>query len=389
MKELFLLLLLILNIQLYKFQNYCDIYNNCDNCLYCGFNNDNKCTCSLNNGYCFDEYSNQLIYYRDFLLNYDGCYSNEGELLNICGESFFYINNGENHIINLKSTSISNFVCNYRIMKAVYNPNTNLKIRISRNGNLSPEFNLFLIVYDNNYNIKTETSSNVLITDSYLEIDEYNCQNISMYLEFKNSQYIEELSLTFFHGYSELIDSTDSMEVTERTPTSQNPPLNNSKTGLLIGIIIGGIAIVIEIIIIIILIYKKINKKKKEIIGIPDINYSLKDLKEMVEKKEKADKLLKELKKNVYNKKIIRDSKCALCNENFIDTSIVITIECKHTFHEKCFNNFIKRDFNCRRCPICNYLILGSDNKIVTENIPEQIKEINQGDSKIAMKVEN
>ena len=185
---------------------------------------------------------------------------------------------------------------------------------------------------------------------------------------------------------SKTIKDDDKTGNSEAIPKIQNTSSNNSKTGLLIGVVIGGIAVIISIIITI-LIYKKINKKKKEyqIFEIPD---NSKTLNGMIENKEKANNILKELQLKVYDKKLIKDSKCVLCQKYFIDTSFVVTIKCKHTFHEKCFNNFIKSDFNCRRCPICNYLILGSENQIEKISIPEQINKTNQESSKKDMKNE-
>ena len=310
MKYFFVFLLIIIT-KFPKFQSYCDSLHFCNNCSYSGFNNYN-CTCDLYiYRYCLIGNPNQLIY---------GCYKNEGEQLQGCGEPFLYIKNGDNYSFNFNTTNKFNYICYYKVIKQEYNPTTNLTIRIQRNENYIPPFNLFLLIYDNNYTIKNDALSDVLIKNSYLE---ENCQNLSIYLDFENRQNNEKLSLIFSNG--------NSIEI----GNSIKKYLTSSQTGLSIGLIIGGIALILVIItIIIIIIFLTKNKTEED------------EVRRMKEKKAKVDKYFKELKIKIYDKNIYKDCpKCILCNNNFNDNNLITTTTCAHTFHEKCFRNFIMTNF--------------------------------------------
>lgn len=389
MKYLFLLFLLIIIIKFSKLQNYCDRYNICNNCSYCGINNGDKCTCNFYNGYCFNGNSNQLVYDREFITNFDGCYRNEGDMLEICGESFIYIKSGEIYTLKLNPTNIYNFFCYYRVMKQEFNPISNLKIRIEKNGNLSPEFNFFFLIYDKNYNLKKETASNVLITDSYFEINEDNCQNISIYLEFNNPQNIEQLSLTF--SYENSTEFIDIIEDTETLYLNQNPSKSsNSKMGLLIGVAIGGVAFIVGIIITVILFKKISNIKSKGNISYNDDNSDIKIMRENIKK---AEKLFGELEIKAFNEEIIKDCpKCNICKEDFKQNYIVITTKCEHTFHQKCFQNLVFKDILRPICPTCKSFIFDTDNEIdkkTLSNIPEQVIQTNHVNSNSNINVVN
>lgn len=358
MKYLFLILLLIIIFKTSKFQNYCDLYNYCNNCFYCGFNN-NKCNCNFYNGYCFDGNSNQLIYYRDFLRNYDGCYSNEGDQLDICGESFISIKSGESSSRNIYSTNNYNFFCYYSISKYNSDLANKLRVRIQRKENLYSAFNVFFIIYDNNFKIKNETLSNIYVTDNYMEIIEDNCQIISMYLEFDNPLDILELSLSFFSENSEEIETTVPETITQIKILSSS---SSSSLGIFIGIAIGGIFFITIIVIIVI----KIKKNKKS---------EGKKLELMLENKFKVDNLLKKYKKNLYDKNLIKNcTKCIICDKDFIEYSdIVITTNCVHTFHETCFKNGIYSNIINPKCPKCYTSILDSksENNVVKQIMPD------------------
>ena len=79
---------------------------------------------------------------------------------------------------------------------------------------------------------------------------------------------------------------------------------------------------------------------------------------------------MKELNVKLYDKNIIKDClKCTICDKDFIDNlSLVITSKCGHTFHEKCFKNYIYKDIICPKCPICNSLLLKPEIEIIPTN---------------------
>ena len=55
--------------------------------------------------------------------------------------------------------------------------------------------------------------------------------------------------------------------------------------------------------------------------------------------------------------KVTYNCDCSICLEDFTEEDIVITMTCKHTFHESCLTDwFIKRGSNKIECPVCNKL---------------------------------
>ena len=383
MEPLFLLLLLIIIIVFSTCQNYCNVSNYCSNCSYCGINN-YRCNCNFYNGYCLSENSNQLLYSREFITNYDGCYINEGDLLQICGETYIYIKNGESKYLNLNSTNKFNFFCYYKVINQD-SPIFNLILKIQRNGNLSPNFNLFLIIYDDNNIVKKDEVSNVLVADNYLEINEDNCRQMSIYLEFENSQNIEGLSLTFSN-----IRNSNEFIATETTQVIGSPSTSKNM-GLIIGIIIGGVAFITVIIITIILIKKK---SENEI----SMNWNHYNKEKDEKRKEKAKNFLDKLKLNIYDKELNKDCpKCILCQRDFIPNNLIIITECSHIFHENCFHNYILTYLSLN-CPNCKKdLISNSDNDLnkrnlpmsntLNEYIPEKTNQTNQNNSMSGMNV--
>ena len=380
MKSLFFLLLLITIIVFSICQNYCNLFDYCNNCSYCGITS-YRCNCSFYNGYCLSENSNQLLYSRDFITNYDGCYRNEGDLLQICGETYIYIKNGESKSLNFNSTNKFNFFCYYKVINQ---DSLNLTLKIQKKGNLSPDFNLFLLIYDDFKGVKNEVS-NVLVADNYFEINEDNCRELSIYLEFENPQNIEGLSLTF----SNIRDSQEFID-TETTQVIASPS-SSKNMGLIIGIIIGGVAFITVIIITIILLKKK---SENEITIINWNNNAEKDVK----RKEKAKNFLDKLKINIYDKESNKDCpKCILCQRDFIPNNLIIITECSHIFHEKCFHNYILTYLSLN-CPNCKKdLISNSENDMnkrnlpmlntLNEYIPEQTIQTNQNNSMSGMNI--
>lgn len=53
----------------------------------------------------------------------------------------------------------------------------------------------------------------------------------------------------------------------------------------------------------------------------------------------------------------VYNNDCSICLEDFKGGDNVITLQCKHIFHENCLTNwFIKQNSNKIECPICNKL---------------------------------
>ena len=390
MKVIFLILNILLFIKILTDENqkYCNLEINCKSCIYCGSINNDYCSCNFYNIYCLDESSNTSKFSKNFLTNFDGCITNNGYMENICGQSNINLENGETKTINFKSTNTVNFLCYYNF-KNIDSNNKQMGIAIRKKGNQTPDFNLYYIIYNNNnMNNTVVTSTNSILNDrDYYEFILYNADKISLYLDIKNPKYLDEISLSFFfedRKKDNIPTTTPSTNVFRKSSSSSN-------TGLIIGIIIGGIALIGGIITATILFNKNKNKIKRK----PSVNNSVVNIdnsninnyteyNNIVNKnKEKMDNLFKtELLPKKYNKYNSNNdySNCTICMEDFIDNqSNVITSKCGHTFHQKCFKNWVYKNIICPKCPNCNYLILGPESNISIGNIsmPSTINNYN------------
>ena len=381
---LFLIIIYILsNISYEQSQNYCDLNHTCSNCTYCGDNNEDYCSCNFYNSYCLNPDSLKYDFSFNFLEKYDGCKTNNGNMQNICGTSDLTLKSGENKKINFPETTSFNFVCYYNFQKSEKNNNNKMGIKLEKNGDEICKFDLYYILYKNDIATKKGKYSESSLTSNYLEVIHSNCDKISIYLDIEEPKYLEKLSLTF----TNIGDSVSTTTPTTRTTPfiGSNDSSGSSNTGLIIGLIIGGIALIIGIIVTVILIKNRNRKLDKndfqtnnqfsnnsvnndltknnyaEFTNIININ------------KETIDNLFQtELSPKTFNKNnVINDCyNCTICMEDFIDnSSIVITTKCGHTFHQKCFKNWAYKNILCPRCPNCNYLILGPESEINLQNI--------------------
>ena len=180
---------------------------------------------------------------------------------------------------------------------------------------------------------------------------------------------LEADQTTTISGEIKTVEGENSTESDKISPiAATNSPSTSSNKGLIMGILIVGIAVLIGIIISVILCQQKCtnnNEKSKEENNIMKTQSEL-DL--MKYNKEKADNLIKQLNSNVkeFNKKYIKNcSKWIICSEAFIDkSSIVITTNCGHTFHKTCIINSIYTNYNCPKCPTCKKNFLRQESNI-------------------------
>ena len=377
-KYLFLTIYLIIKLSSQQENNYCDLEHSCSNCTYFGENDNNYCSCNFYNGYCYNEESSSYYDFNsNFLINYDGCLSNSGNMQNICGESNIIVGKNQTKTINFKSTSSINFLCYYNIQFPENNSNQTT-IEIIPEGENHSEFNLYYIVYRNN-NKRVTKLSDTIIKNNYLEITEQNFQKISFYIDIKNPQNLEEFSVIITNK-----DKIQNQETTFPTTTNEinrtSKSSGSSKTGLIVGLILGGIALIIGIIVTVILVRNRMAKKndsiintnQSSIIDTKQNNYS--EYFNIVNtNRTKMENLFKtELLPKTYIKNNINNDcyNCTICMEDFVENSSkVITTKCGHTFHQKCFQEWTYRNIICPKCPNCNYLILGPESEINLESI--------------------
>ena len=388
-----MLITIFMIIKFSRAQNFCDLDTYCKNCLNC-----TNCYCNFYNGYCSYK-KNEFNISREFLIDNIYCYVNFEEIGNICGESFINISDIKDYtkVINFNSTNIKNFTCYYYF----YNEdlNNNFRIRIQKNGIYSPKFNTFFIIYDNYYDLKNETFSNVTVTDTYFEIEETNFSIIAFYLDFESSENIEQLSLIFNNYYNiptietfypEILNTSllvnlsltypiltndtqpvflipTSMEVNVTDVLDPNQKANiisdKSSKGLLIGIIIGGISLVIVIIITVVLLKKRYVNKDRESSNISYITQGP-TVSDMENTKKEIDILINQFQSGMFVKNKIKDyNNCTLCQDQFTENQIIIQTKCGHIFHRHCFRNYMYKDFRySKKCPKCHNIFLSLEN---------------------------
>ena len=379
MKIIFFPLIIYLIINKSYEQNYCDIDQYCNSCTFCGETSNNYCYCKFNNGFCIREDST-LYFYRNFFIQYDKCESKNDIFQNICGESDVKLDSGKDKTISYTTSETKNLICYYNFRKSENNDNK-MGIKIIIQQSKSPSFDFYYTKYNNDIVTKNGTISSKSITNNFFEIRESNCQRIAIYIVFKDSQNLEYLTLILSNiGKSNENDNPSSENPGSRVVSSSG----GNNVGIIVGCLVGGVALITGIVIIYICITK--NKKKPISIinstsnmSITNINKS--DYSEYINianmNKEKMNNLFQtELIPQKYNKSAsINDCyNCTICMEDFVDNSSnVIITKCGHTFHDKCFKNWTFKNILCPKCPNCNYLILGPESQI---NIPDPVPSI-------------
>jgi hypothetical protein len=373
-----LILLLIFDYSFGQTSNYCNLSNYCTNCTICGSDNGDYCSCNFYNSYCINEGSSSSSFLNDFITKYDGCLTNNGNMESVCGTSDISIKDGENKTITFKTTDSSNFICYYNVKKSQIN-NNKMTITLEKDGLESPKFDLYLIRYNSKNETKITSLSDIVLKN-YIQIEDSDCQRISVYFDIEDAQNLEKISLNFLDN-NEKVTETPTTTTPNRGISRPSKSSSSSKIGLIIGLVVGSIVLVIGVILAIVLV-NKFRSKKEETVIVQTTNTNLNnttmnnysDYYRIVNaNKEKVDSLFKtELSPKIYNKNnTVNDCyNCTICMEDFIDNkSIVATTKCGHIFHQKCLQNWVYKNIICPKCPNCNYLILGPESNINLENI--------------------
>lgn len=354
MNYIFYLLLLniLIIISLEQNKNYCDLDHNCDNCLICGEDSNNYCSCNFYNTYCkTNNNSNGYTVVSDFLYNYNDCINNNGNMENICGNSNLDIDLGINKTIKMKSSNNKNFFCYYNVKK-INNNNNEINIKIKKETNDYIYFNIFFIVYYNNDKIKISSWINTLAKTNSIEIIEYEAQKISVYIDIPDGQNIDKISVIFGMEYKTI----------KKIRYEVNSSVNEK---IIYGILLAILGLVLILLIICLVLYcknKKINNSKCSV----NQNHKNPTLEAIVNSnKEKIENLLKtDLRPKKYFKKNAVNNcfNCTICLEEFEEgISIVVTTKCNHIFHYRCFKNWVYKNIFIPKCPNCNISIINLD----------------------------
>ena len=343
-------------------KNYCDINQDCNQCSICGKDNNNYCSCNINNTYCYSGYLGNYSLIAEFLYSFDGCMTGNRGMENICGSSNIDIDIGINKTVNFISTSMLDYFCFYNVKK-IRNNNNDILISIKKEGYIPITFNMHLVIYDNNNKVKISSWTNLINDLNIFEIVELEAEKISVYVHIPNGNNMGKISINFS------IKDTIIKKITYTTNSTINK-------GLIFGII-GGTVFLIIIIITICLIRRNRNKSTTQSDNSTSNNQIVRtpsNLDQIKKNTEEMNKLFKsELSPSIYyKKKAVNDCySCTICLEDFKDgSSVIVTTKCKHSFHFNCFKNWVFKNITNSKCPNCNNPILKSDIDILSNVSP-------------------
>ena len=347
---------IIMKLSLEQNKNYCNLNQKCNNCIVCGEETKNYCSCNFYNVYCKNDNSNSYSILSEFLFNFDGCIIGNGDMESVCGNSNINIDRGITKTINFISNYYTNYLCFYNIKK-IKNNNNDINIIIKKEANNSINFNMHSIIYYNDDNIKISSRINALANSNYIEINESSAEKISVYLDIQDGFNIDKLSISF---------GMENLPI--KNIKNKKKSINNA---LIYGLSFG--AFIIIIIILIIICFLRKNKKKEENNNdnkIYNSNFQINKntihLSIAKENMEKINNLFKtELIPIIFYKKDSFNNcfNCTICLEEFKDgSSIIINTKCNHTFHFQCFKNLVYNNILFPKCPNCNIPIIHLDN---------------------------
>ena len=352
MKYLFCFFLhfILINFSIEQNKNYCDLEQKCNNCTICGQDSNNYCSCNFYNIYCRNDYNYTIL--TDFIYSYDACIVNNRNFENICGSSNVNIDIGITKNISIQNSNNKNFFCFYNVKK-IRNNNNDINIFLINEGNKYVNFNLHLMIYYNNDKIKVSSWMN-LLPSNFLHIVESNAEKISVYVDIPDGAYIQDLKISFS------MENARIKKITYETKSNKNKIL-------IFGIILG--VLVIALIILTIFVIRKYCHNKnisQNLDSNESKNKKISILEQTNQNKEKMNAMFKTelIPSTFYKNSIINDNyKCTICLEEFKDgLSSIITTKCKHSFHEKCFKNWVFKNILFPKCPNCNNPILDLEN---------------------------
>ena len=344
-------------------EGFCDKTKLCSDCTICGKDDNNFCSCNLENIFCKNK-DNGYTFLSDFLLGYDECQIKKTEFNNICGISDINLEIEKNISIHISSRNDTYILCHYNIKIDNNNNNKYLYININNTNESIFEFSSYSVYYYlNNENKNIFKLQNIGgKTNFYYIINETNISRISLYILIKEAENIDNISID-----SHLETNTNYITKIR----SQKSNSNNIFKILFIIIISATVVFLITLIILLIRRYacknqiklnsglninNSINKNDKEI-SISDIKKRNKEIIRNLYKNELSPKIF-------YDKNFIKEiDKCTICQENFREgTSFIVTTKCCHYFHFNCLKNFIHKNIISPKCPNCNEPILKDEN---------------------------
>jgi hypothetical protein len=253
----------------------------------------------------------------------------------------------------------------------IKNNNNDINILIKKEVNYPIYFNIHMIVYYNYDKIKVSSMTNPLSSSNNLELIELDAEKISVYIYAENGENMDKINFSF---------GIKSGAIKKITYTTNS---NNKNMKIVYGLLIGVSSILI--IILIICLIKRLRDKKKYHSNPSTTSHMIKKKNSELSisniNKEKMKALFKsELIPKVYHKKnVVNDCfNCTICLEDFKEgSSNIVTTKCKHSFHFKCFKEWVWNNILFPKCPNCNSPILEVDNNNTPSNITTNQTSIN------------
>ena len=375
--------------------SYCDINQECSSCEKCWvIKNNNYCSCSFHNAFCYNKTLISYIYNTSFLYKYENNKCSSENINSLCGKAdiskeinndnfykFFSFNNPDyldNH----------NLLCHYSLTNDDEKSKEDLIIEVE--------------VHLNKQNIKvTENGKNLL----FIFLQDYTSLSKNVYVinlnEFKDNKYtLKVAEYKYISMYISLIQNNDffsdneiiSLNLGVKKDNTRAKKLKKYKYSL-IAICIICIICVTSCFILYIIRYKRNRELMRNRANIMANNLNeAGNRMNPEEKKKKLEKLFKEkLQKKKYLKKynINESTACSICLEEFIENeSLVCITPCFHIFHYNCLHNWLYTDNSNCYCPYCHYDLL-SNKPITQRNIPKNNNNISDKQDKKENKKRN
>ena len=375
----FSFLIILIIVQYISSQYYCNADRYCSECTFCGEDGTNYCSCNYYNSFCLNDDSSEYLN-QNFLLNYDGCITSNQEY-DICGSTSLSIKNGQTTVIDYDPADKDDFVCYYHFTGSSTISN---QVTFTIHSEGEQDFDIYIITYHTSGSPSVvEISSHAFDTTNSLVITKNNVVKGSIYLDVVEGQYLDYVSIDVL--YNEYPQS-DSPTTTVTTSTSDD---SSSNTGLIVGIIVGAVALII-IVTAIICVCLRCNKNKtteittitndnppQNMVNMNESNFNMNPQYQTVvnTNRQKLEQMFRtELRPKYYQRNNATNDcyKCTICMENFIEgQSVIVTTRCNHSFHQNCFKNWAYKNILSPKCPNCNYFILGQpDNAFQNMTIP-------------------
>ena len=355
----------------------CNIFENCDKCIFCGNLTKDYINCNYGNIFCHHVQNDNYEYNTPLKDNYSRFFRQNTMLDSFCGNKKIELNSMKDSFQILESKinlnqALNSIHCDYYITNKYYYDHLDDSAKIhleiknqNSDKNKKIKFDLFMI-----YKMGSSLRFANLTDDDirYIGLNRSLSQiaEMEILIDFKND-FNNGISIEEFLIINILTD---------------NP---SKKTRLIYIIVIIICAFLFLLIIILIILYIFLKRKMENEYRQNIDNERIEKEKKIENNKKIIDKLLEnELKEKIYNKDlIINDCEtCSICLENFeCEKSQISITPCKHIFHFNCIKKWILDNVLNPKCPNCNFNLLENQTEVLNINKKENNENNNNGNN--------